>query len=166
MPNPIAKIYEFNEKAGFLGKGMDSFIETAYTLEEAIEGFEPAFNASREDGTVIVKGDADFLTARQWSLSLMNSIHEAFEQRNVPMPDEVDELDKAIDLVVFSIGKMAKMGLSQDQIAEAFDVVADANLSKIGAPKDALGKQLKPEGWIAPETKLQEILDRRVNESK
>jgi hypothetical protein len=157
MPSKLVQdIYDFNDKAGFLGNGMDSFVESAYIFEEALEGYEDVMNNPNDP-------EAPIVTPRNWSLSLLNAIKDAKEQRGLPMPEEVDELDKAIDLCVFSIGKMAKLGLSPEQIDEAFSIVAKANLSKIGAPKDVHGKQLKPEGWEAPEPQLQALLDRRAN---
>ncbi len=162
MLNPIEAIVQFNQDAGLLENGMDSFIETAYTFEESLEGFEVAMNGAHEDGTPVAPGDKEWISPRQWSLSLMNQIHQAFEQRGLPMMEEVDELDKAIDLIVFSIGKMAKMGLSPTQIEEAIMVVAEVNKDKIGLPKDKHGKQLKPSGWTGPEKELQLILNERT----
>jgi predicted HAD superfamily Cof-like phosphohydrolase len=154
MPKLVEEIYEFNSKAGFLGKGMDSFLETAYILEEAVEGYEDVFNNPDDP-------EAPVITARVWALGFLNQVKAAKEQRKLPMPSEVAELDKAIDGVVFNIGKMAKMGLSVEQIYEAFGVVSNANMAKLTAPKDELGKQLKPEGWTGPEPQLQAILDKR-----
>jgi len=50
MSNIIKNIIQFNKEAGLLDKGMDSFMETAYTLEESVEGFEAVFNGQHEDG--------------------------------------------------------------------------------------------------------------------
>lgn len=155
MCSLVEDIVEFNEKAGFLGSGMDSFKETAYILEEAIEGYEDVFNMPSDP-------EAPVVTARVWAVSLLNQIKLAKEARGLPMPTEVEEFDKAIDGVFFNIGKLAKMNLSTAQIQEGFKVVSDANMSKLGAPLDELGKQLKPEGWVAPEAKLQAILDART----
>lgn len=159
MSDLVQDIYDFNDKAGLLGKGMDSFLETAYILEEAIEGYEDVFNLPDDPNTPTI-------TARDWALSFLNQVKEAKELRNLPMPSEVEELDKAIDGVVFNIGKMAKMGLSVDQIKEAFKVVTDCNNAKLGGPKDSLGKQLKPEGWTGPEKELQKILDNREHKNE
>ena len=158
--HPIQEVIDFNEKAGFLGKGMDTFAEAAYILEEGIEGFEPAFNGQHEDGTPVVPGDPEWITARQWSLSLMNQILQAFEQRNLPLPSPVAEVDKSIDGMTFHVGKLAKMGLSRDQIIECWTIVNARNFAKLGGPIDEHGKQLKPEGWYGPEPELQEVLDR------
>lgn len=166
MSDPIKGIVKFNADAGLLSDGMDSFKETAYILEEAIEGFEAAFNGQHEDGADVVPGDKEWVSARQWSLSLMNQILQAFQQRDLEMMPEVAELDKAIDGIVFNVGKMAKMGLPPEDITEAINIVNDANMEKLGAPKDEHGKQLKPEGWVGPEVLLQEILDRRKDRNE
>ena len=157
----VDDVFTFNKEAGLLGKPMDSFLETAYVLEEGMEGFEAAFNSEHKDGTPVKPGDKEWVTARQWALGLMNQVHQAFEQRNLPLPSDVEEFDKAIDGIWFNIGKLAKMGLSREQVRAGFDSVFEANMAKIDGPKDELGKQLKPEGWEGPEDELQIILDER-----
>ena len=152
----VEDIYAFNKQSDLLGKGMDSFLETAYILEEAVEGYEDVFNMPGDPNAPVV-------TARDWALSFLNQVKEAKEQRNLPMPSEVAELDKAIDGAIFNIGKMLKMGLSVDQVYEAFDIVSKCNLAKLGGPKDELGKQLKPKGWKGPEGALESLLQRRAN---
>jgi len=162
IKNPIEGIIEFNEKAGLLDKGLDSFNEAAYILEEGIEGFEAAFNGANDDGTMVKPGDKNWVSARQWALSLMNQIHQAFEARNLEMPSEVAEFDKAIDGIVFNVGKLAKMGLTATDIVNGINVVNECNIAKLGGPKDEKGKQLKPENWVGPEKELQQILDLRA----
>lgn len=163
MHDIIDQVFHFNQEAGLLGGELDTFAETAYILEEAMEGFEGAFNGAHEDGTLIVPGDKEWITARQWSLSFMNQILQAFEQRGLPLPNEVAEFDKSIDGSWFNIGRLAKMGLSREQVKDGFDAVYMANIAKIGGPKDEHGKQLKPVGWTGPEDELQKILDKRVS---
>ena len=155
MSDLVQDIYNFNEKADLLGKGMDSFMETAYILEEAIEGYEDVFNMPEDPKAPIV-------TARTWALGFLNQVKDAKEARGLPMPAEVDEADKAIDGVVFNIGKLAKMNLTSDQIKRMFKVVSGCNMAKLDGPKDEHGKQLKPEGWTGQEPELQKILDERV----
>lgn len=133
---------------------MDSFLETAYILEEAVEGYEDVFNNPDDP-------EAPKVTARSWALGFLNQVKMAKENRNLPMPSEVVELDKAIDGILFNIGKIAKMGLTEEQAERAFKAVTTVNASKLGAPKDELGKQLKPDGWAGPEEELQKILDER-----
>ena len=154
MSSIVHGIITFNKEAGLLGKGMDSFMETAYILEEAVEGYEDVFNNPEDPNSMVV-------TARSWALGFLNQVKDAKEQRGLPMPTEVEEADKAIDGVVFNIGKLAKMDLTEDQIERMFAVVTACNMAKLTGPKDALGKQLKPEGWTGPEDDLQKILDER-----
>jgi len=160
VPNQVLQdIHEFNDRAGFLGSGMDSFVEAAYALEETIEGYEDVFNNPDDPKAPVV-------TPRSWALGMLNQVKLAKENRKLPMPSEVEEFDKALDLCVFSIGKLYKMGLSPQQVEAGFKVVSTANLSKLSAGKDELGKQLKPSGWAGPEDSLQLILDARAsNES-
>lgn len=161
MSDIVSDIIEFNDKAGLLGGEMDTFLETAYILEEGFEGFEAALNGYDEDGSMITKGHKDFVSARDWALGFMNQVLQAFEIRGLELPSEVAEFDKAIDGVVFNIGKLAKMRLTRDQIVRGFAAVHKANMAKLGGPKDEFGKQLKPEGWVGPEDELQAILDER-----
>lgn len=157
----VQDIYGFNDKAGLLDKEFDSFAELAYTFEEAFEGFEECYNTQDENGEPFKPGDKEYPTARSLGISLTNSIKDSVERRGLPMPAEVDELDKSIDLVVFNIGKIAKLGLTPEQIERCFKIVSNANMAKLGAPKDKHGKQLKPEGWVGPEEQLQAVLDER-----
>jgi len=154
-------IIDFNSKAGLLGKPMDSFAEAAYIFEEAMEGYEPALNGANEKGEPITPEDKQWVNARQWSLGLCNNLHQAFEARGIPLPTEVAEFDKSLDAMFFHAGKLAKMGLTAEQIDLGMDIVTAANMRKLGAPKDEHGKQLKPEGWKGPEEMLQAILDER-----
>jgi len=157
----IKDIYKFNKDAGLLEDGMDPFLEMSFILEEVFEQYEGVYSTLKSDGTPAVPGDLEYPTASQLGISLANSIKDGMERRNLPMPLDVNELDRAIDIVIFSIGKMFKMGLSQEQVEECFNIVNSANMAKIGAAKSKEGKQLKPEGWEPPEDKLQVILDKR-----
>ena len=161
----VKDIYDFNDQAGFLGKGMDSFLEMSFILEEVFEQFEGVYNTYNANGEPFKPGDPEYPTATQLGTSLANSIKDNMERRGLEMPSPVNELDRAIDIAVYSIGKIAKMGLTPEQIARAFKVVSDCNMAKLTGLKDELGKQLKPEGWEGPEAKLQEILNERKEDN-
>ena len=60
---------------------------------------------------------------------------------------------------MFAIGSMTKLGLDHHAITKALNIVNDANKAKLGMSRDAEGKLLKPEGFVGPEVKLQELLD-------
>ena len=141
----IDAIYQFNEQAGLLEQGYNDFSEHAYQIEEALEGYEIAhgftvhLDTPKEMSRTIVRAQGSFIGT------------------------DVDRLDKAIDAIVFAVGSIAKLGLTPPQIREAIEIVTTANLQKISMPKDEFGKLTKPADWeqYAPETKLQELLDRR-----
>ena len=140
----IDAIYQFNEQAGLLEQGYNDFSEHAYQIEEALEGYEIAhgftvhLDTPKEMSRTIVRAQGPFVGT------------------------DVDRLDKAIDAIVFAVGSIAKLGLTPPQIREAIEIVTTANLQKLSNIKvDSNGKLLKDSNFIGPETKLQELLDRR-----
>ena len=140
----IDAIYQFNEQAGLLEQGYNDFSESAYQIEEALEGYEIAqgftvhLDTPKEMSRTIVRAQGSFVGT------------------------DVDRLDKAIDAIVFAVGSIAKLGLTPPQIREAIEIVTTANLQKLSNIKiDSNGKLLKDSNFIGPETKLQELLDRR-----
>ena len=140
----IDAIYQFNEQAGLLEQGYNDFSESAYQIEEALENYEIAhgftvhLDTPKEMSRTIVRAQGPFVGT------------------------DVDRLDKAIDAIVFAVGSIAKLGLTPPQIREAIEIVTTANLQKLSNIKvDSNGKLLKDSNFIGPETKLQELLDRR-----
>lgn len=141
----IDAIYQFNKQAGLLEQGYNDFSESAYQIEEALEGYEIAqgftvhLDTPKEMSRTIVRAQGPFIGT------------------------DVDRLDKAIDAIVFAVGSIAKLGLTPPQIREAIEIVTTANLQKLSMPKDEFGKLTKPADWeqYAPEKELQLILDKR-----
>ena len=140
----IDAIYQFNEQAGLLEQGYNDFSESAYQIEEALEGYEIAhgftvhLDTPKEMSRTIVRAQGPFIGT------------------------DVDRLDKAIDAIVFAVGSIAKLGLTPPQIREAIEIVTTANLQKLSNIKvDSNGKLLKDSNFIGPEKKLQEILNER-----
>lgn len=150
MLNPIKQVYDFNLKAGLLNRGYDDFLEASFQVEEALEGFDLEALAIRINGST----DVHPYTAKDLSRQIVGSCAR-------PLSD-VDRLDKACDAVVFAIGSMAKLGLNPNQITKALNTVMNANLAKLDMPKDEHGKLTKPDNFVGPEAKLQEILDERI----
>ena len=151
MENPIKLVHKFNKEAGLLEKPYNDFTESAFLIEEAIEGFD--LNKLIETLKLKVKEDYK-------SKDVARAIIESVKDEKM---SDVERFDKHIDAFVYTIGAMLKMGLTPQQIEQGIAVVMAANMKKIGAPKDSEGKQLKPENWeqYAPEPKLQAILDKR-----
>ena len=76
---------------------------------------------------------------------------------------DVDRLDALVDLIYVSIGAMWKLGLNAEQIEKAITIVCDANDTKTAVKTASHIKASidKGAGFIAPETRLQEVLDER-----
>jgi uncharacterized Rmd1/YagE family protein len=141
--NPLKQIYKFNEEAGLLAKGYSDERECAFPIEEALEGFDLS-TLPNQIGGLDAKG-----TSREICKPLSY------------IGADVDRLDKHLDIIVFSLGSIYKLGLSPQQAMKALGVVATKNMEKLKAGQDSEGKQLKPEGFTGPEAQLQKILDER-----
>ena len=154
MLNPIKRIVQFNQDAGLLGKGYEDFLESSFQIEEALEGFNPEFIILSMHEAVISNFNGDITSPKDVSRHLV-----ATALTSDCSITDVDRLDKACDAIVFAIGSMAKLGLDHHAITKALNIVNDANKAKLGMSRDAEGKLLKPEGFVGPEVKLQELLD-------
>jgi predicted HAD superfamily Cof-like phosphohydrolase len=75
----------------------------------------------------------------------------------------VDQVDALVDVCVFAIGGLCKLGLTEVQVEACFNAVMDANFKKkAGAnpnrPVEGVKDGYKPEGWVPPEAAIEEIL--------
>lgn len=141
-------VYDFNDKAGLIKAGYDDFRESAFQIEEALEGFNIA-ELSRN------VTDCRYSTDSAKELARYILTNECFTGT------DVDRLDKACDAIIFAIGSMAKLGLSPEQMRQALDIVAKANLAKLSMPKDEHGKLIKPTNFVGPEAQLQALLNQQ-----
>jgi predicted HAD superfamily Cof-like phosphohydrolase len=152
MTNPIKEIYRFQKEAGLLDRGYDDFLESSFQIEEALEGFSN------------LQSLADIFQCSTKPKDLSRAIiRKAIGDHDTELSD-VDRLDKHLDGIVYHIGSLAKLGLSPQQIQLALLIVNQANLAKVGCPRDEHGKLLKPDNWeekYAPEPKLAELLAKR-----
>lgn len=149
MTRELNQIHDFNRKADLLSDGYDDFKEAEYCIEEALEGFDTTYLA---------------IKLHLPEASTPKDISRAIVTGHCTLPEpisDVDRLDKALDGIFFNFGAIFKLGLSVTQSIRALGVVCVANLTKLTVGKDAHGKQGKPDGFVGPETKLQEILDER-----
>ena len=157
----IDAIYQFNAQAGLLEQGYNDFSESAYQIEEALEGFthlqDLANVLTDEEQEDRVRDDA---SAKNISRAIVHLAKEgSYNADSTFRIPDVDRLDKAIDAIVFAVGSIAKLGLTPPQIREAIEIVTTANLQKLSMPKDEHGKLTKPANFVGPETKLQALLD-------
>ena len=159
MENTVKAICQFNDKAGLSQRGFNDRLESSFLIEESLEGF---------DRLDIL---AEILSKNTLGVKVLSSSPKDISRAitAIAMSDECvvsdrDRFDKHIDAYVYTTGAMRKLKLTPQQIESGILVVNQANLKKLGAPKDEHGKLTKPEGWeqFAPEAKLQAILDKRT----
>lgn len=159
MENTVKAICQFNDKAGLSERDFNDRLEASFLIEESLEGF---------DRLDIL---ADILSKNTLGVKVLSSSPKDISRAitAIAMSDECvvsdrDRFDKHVDAYVYTTGAMRKLKLTPQQIESGILVVNQANLKKLGAPKDEHGKLTKPEGWeqFAPEAKLQAILDKRT----
>lgn len=161
MQSIIQNVYTFNQKANLLN-GYSDDLETAFQIEEALEGFAYLTTLhSMLDPINIIS----VTTAKDVSRAIV-SVAKTGNCRRIAEDyiSDVDRLDKACDSIIFALGSMAKLGLTPEQIEQALHIVTTANLQKLDMPKDPQGKLLKPISFVGPEIQLQELLDQRSKE--
>lgn len=76
----------------------------------------------------------------------------------------VDQVDALIDSIVFAMGGLYRLGLTEEQALECFHAVMDANFEKKAGQKkgrevEGVKDAIKPEGWKGPEARIKEILN-------
>lgn len=159
MENTVKAICQFNDKAGLSERDFNDRLEASFLIEESLEGF---------DRLDIL---AEILSKNTLGVKVLSSSPKDISRAitAIAMSDECvvsdrDRFDKHIDAYVYTTGAMRKLKLTPQQIEAGILIVNQANLKKLGAPKDEHGKLTKPEGWeqFAPEAKLQAILDKRT----
>ena len=92
----------------------------------------------------------------EFNLGMKLIMEEYRELIDAFIKDDLVELtDAVIDLIFVLYGVLVRMGVDGDYL---FDVVWEANMKKEGGAKRADGKLLKPEGWIAPQSKIEAYL--------
>ena len=154
MLNPIKEIVRWQSDTGNAAKPYDDFLESSFQIEEALEGLKdiPYLQVRLHSEGYSIE---ELQTPKECSRQI---VRLAMMDNKDPLED-VDRLDKACDAVVFAIGSMTKLGLDHHAITKALNIVNDANKAKLGMSRDSEGKLLKPEGFVGPEVKLQELLD-------
>ena len=159
MENTVKAICQFNDKAGLSQRDFNDRLEASFLIEESLEGFD------RLDilADILSKNTLGVKVLSSSPKDISRAITAIAMSDNCVVSDR-DRFDKHIDAYVYTTGAMRKLKLTPQQIEAGILVVNQANLKKLGAPKDEHGKLTKPEGWeqFAPEAKLQAILDKRT----
>ena len=159
MENTVKAICQFNDKAGLSQRDFNDKLEASFLIEESLEGFD-RLDILEE---ILSKNTLGVKVLSSSPKDISRAITAIAMSDNCVVSDR-DRFDKHIDAYVYTTGAMRKLKLTPQQIEAGILVVNQANLKKLGAPKDEHGKLTKPEGWeqFAPEAKLQAILDKRT----
>ena len=148
MLDQVTRIYDFNRVNGLLDKPYNDSLESSFQIEEALEGFDLSVLGPKVGADLSLdispKHISRLIVGCSWK----------------PLLD-IDRLDKHLDSIVYSIGSIAKLGLTPEQLLQALSIVMDANEAKNGCPKDSLGKLMKPENFPNPEPRLEQLLATR-----
>lgn len=158
MENIVKVISKWQVDAGNASKPYDDFLESAFQIEEALEGFKIPFEKLfDENEQCIIDGTVEKKRHQSVARDIISWVIN-----NTPEPiSEVERLDKACDAIVYAIGSMAKLGLDHQGITKALLAVNKANQQKLGQGRDEKDKLLKPSTFVGPEPELQLILDAR-----
>lgn len=107
----------------------------------------------------------DMLSPEEFKLSCkclqeeLDEFKEAHEKG-----DFVGCIDGLVDLMYFANGVLYKMGLSADAIEQCCTAVHEANMEKklgvVAKRETGAADAVKPAGWVSPETRIMDILDR------
>ena len=166
MENQFKSIYKFNKDAGLLEAGYNHLREPAFLIEEAIESLntpEYLYNLLTGKAETFMDDIKDE-SPKELSRAIIRAVYS--EDLSGSQISDLEIFDKHIDAFVYTVGSMAKLGLSPQQIEAGIAVVMHSNFKKIGSKKDSEGKQLKPDNWPEIEAeqarKLQSILDKRA----
>lgn len=76
-------------------------------------------------------------------------------QPKCPQPDLVEAVDGICDTLFVTFGDADALGIN---IAPYFDLVWQANMTKLTGPVDEHGKRGKPPGFVPPNEKIRELL--------
>lgn len=97
---------------------------------------------------------------KQW---LVGALKEEADELSLAVEME-DQVDALVDSIIFAIGGLARLGLTEQQAQECFAAVMAANFEKKAGVKatravDGVADAIKPQGWVGPEQRIQEILN-------
>ncbi|OME55615.1 hypothetical protein BSK59_13980 [Paenibacillus odorifer] len=124
-----------------------------FILEEVIELLYASSNNSKEKFNKLFND------------LLISAIQTYSKQINKPFPDDrlIGQVDALIDILYFANGGLVESSIIPNEV---FSIVHQANMAKIfpdGKPHyNEVGKVIKPEGWEAPEPKIEKEINRQI----
>lgn len=128
------------------------------TLQTDVTAFHKAFGHPAPDAPHVEMTEelADEMVRRsEWLIEEAQELAAAARAG-----DLVDVIDALLDSIYFAVGGFAVLG---HDMSVFWKNVHEANMSKLGPDgkpilREGDGKVLKPEGWVAPETRHEETL--------
>jgi len=149
--DPFDMVYAYNESRGLLEAGYSDKRESAFSIEEMLEGFDLSklHTTVAASGVKVVDGSAKHLS---------RSIIELISGGNEPEIENVDRLDKHLDSIVYNLGAIYKLGLNPIQAKQALAIVMKRNLLK-SYQVDEAGKNIKGADWTPPEEELAQFFN-------
>lgn len=139
-------------------------------MQVQVAAFNAATGAERGDKPMIRAGElrarlileeafetVEALLGCDSSVVTIKSVLKQFED-SAPIceyPDLVEAVDGGADLLYVTFGMFDALGVNAEPV---FDIVHAANMTKVGAPKDANGKTTKPPGFVPPQERIRELL--------
>lgn len=145
--SPADLIYTFNAQAGLLDNGYNPALEASMSIEESLEDLSDLGSLATSLGTTNA-------TPKHLSRIIVGLAHHD----STPI-SPLAAFDKHLDNLVINYGSLFKLGLSVDQVNRGLLAVMQANLAKLGMPRDSNGKLMKPANFIGPEVELARILE-------
>lgn len=115
----------------------------------------------------------NFLSPEEYTISqrsLLEELDEFCESYDLTFYDDhtdlaqdlAEAIDAIIDLQYFAFGVLYKHGLTEQAVVECFNVVHEANMTKVlgrNAKRDTgAADAVKPENFIDPKTKIANII--------
>lgn len=128
---------------------------------EEIEGFNRDLVGVKRDQIGLLNPDE-----ADWLVEVMRE--EAGELQEAMGLTETTEsivaqADALMDIIYFAVGGFTRLGIPAEKVAQIFQIVHSANMAKKAGKKEAREKSIdldavKPEGWVAPEEQIKELL--------
>lgn len=121
---------------------------------------ELVFRFNREIVKAPHKWDIQALSGdeKTWMVKVLREEAQEFEDTS----DPVHQVDALIDSVIFALGGLYRMGLSEMQAGSAISAVMHANFAKkagqMARSIPGVPDAVKPEGWVPPEQAIAAIL--------
>ena len=128
------------------------------TNYDKVKEFHIAFNHPVSDSVKSIERGRAFIRFKWMEEELSEFMHSG---------TIAGELDAMIDLQYFLYGTLAEMGIPESLFNHCFEIVHQANMSKLhyGKPVyNADNKVIKPEGWVSPDQQISIEIEKYRNE--